>query len=66
MLSFHWMGYQNPETFVWLVLIEQVPEISSNVLEYAPLNKQSRYLELGQSKQAKQKVPVFGIPASVL
>ncbi len=25
----HWVGYQNPEPFVWLVLIGQVPDICS-------------------------------------
>ena len=23
----HWVGYQNPEPFVWFVLIDQVPHI---------------------------------------
>ncbi len=25
----HWVGYQNPENFVWLVLIDHVPDICS-------------------------------------
>ena len=36
----HQVGYQNPEPFVWLILIGL------------------------KSKQAKQKVPDFGIPTS--
>ncbi len=43
----HRVGYQNPEHFVWLVVSE--------------FRKQSRYAELGQSKQVKQKIPDFGI-----
>ncbi len=47
----HWVGYQNPEPFVWFILIDQVPHIY--------------FRNLLKSKQAEQKVPDFGIPPSV-
>ncbi len=54
------MGYQNPEPFVWLVLIAQVPDILLCLFQ----NIGADLRNMRKSKQAKQKVPDFGIPPS--
>ncbi len=38
----HWVGYQNPEPFVWLVLIQQVPEIKINRADIRNLVNQNK------------------------
>ncbi len=46
----HWVGYQNPEPFVWFVLIDQVPDIWS------------RFPELAQIKTSQRKGSGFWYP----
>ena len=67
------MGYQNPEPFVWFVLIDQVPHIYLQHTDSGTLQQISgtcsNQSNLGiwliyKKKQAEQKVPDFGIPLS--
>ena len=58
---YHWVGYQIPEPFVWLVLIGQVPD---TVEQEIFMTLGADFRNLLKSKQAKQKVLDFGIPPS--
>ena len=68
----HWVEYQNPEPFVWFVLINQFPHIHLQHLYRIPSERGCRFRNIGadfqnllKSKQAEQKVMDFGIPPSV-
>ena len=58
MMSDHWVGYQNLEPFVWLVLIDQVLDMCSVYW--------SRFPELCLIKTTETKGSGFGIPPSVI